>query len=87
MTGTIRANFQKGDQHGSEFTFLTVVASDGMTTSEIEVTVRWAYSGELYPEFETAIREPVIVPGLDGDVAILGDPQHSEAIVTMPEFG
>lgn len=48
-TGAITANFHKPDL-GGEFTFLTLLAGNGASTAQIQVTVRWAYSGEMNPE-------------------------------------
>lgn len=48
-TGGLFGSFFKPDLVGSEFTSLTVVASDGITDVLISVTVRWAHSNEFEP--------------------------------------
>lgn len=48
-SGVLIGQFTKPDLGGSEFTSLTVVASDGITDTLIAVTVRWAYSNEFEP--------------------------------------
>lgn len=82
-TGDIQANFFKEDRLGNEYTVVTLVVSDGLTTSNVEVTIRWAYSLEPGPQPERAfdpVNEPDVVLGA------LGYPEHNHLIVT-PEFG
>lgn len=49
-TGSINANFHKPDLGGSEFTFLTLLVGNGTSSAQVQVTVRWANSGEINPE-------------------------------------
>lgn len=49
-TGAIQANFSKEDRQGSQFTLLTVSATDKLAMSEVRVTIRWAYSNEETPQ-------------------------------------
>ena len=48
-TGVVSAQFTKPDLGGSQFTFLTIVAGDGVNSTNIYLTVRWAYSNESNP--------------------------------------
>jgi hypothetical protein len=48
-SGAITAQFSKPDLGGSQFTSLTIIAGDGVTSTAIYVTVRWAYSNEYTP--------------------------------------
>ena len=50
-SGAISGHFSKPDLGGSEFSFVTVLAGNGTDTAKIQVTIRWAYSGEMNPEF------------------------------------
>jgi hypothetical protein len=49
-SGAVHANFVKPDQPGSEFTFVDVLATDGMSDACVRLTVRWARAGEQFPE-------------------------------------
>jgi hypothetical protein len=52
--GQIFANFMRNDQPGSEFTFLTLIASDNVSASEFDVTVRWASASDPGPILRNA---------------------------------
>lgn len=50
VSGALSASFYKPDRGGSEFSFVTVVAGNGLLVANVTVTVRWAYSNEQNPE-------------------------------------
>jgi len=85
-TGAIQGHFFKGDQQGSEFSFLTIIVSDGMITSQVEVTIRWAYSLELDPQLGmfASDLDPIVVYG--DDFGLL-EATQVEPFVTIPQFG
>ena len=48
--GAISCFMTKYDEQGSKFTSLVVRASDGVSTTDVKVTIRWAHSQETHPE-------------------------------------
>lgn len=83
QTGAVQGHFFKEDQRGSEFTFVTLVVSDGLTTSNVNVTIRWAYSLEYDPQLARSF-DPSSEPELASGVF---EYRESENLVTAPEFG
>lgn len=72
-TGAVRANFTNPDPAGSEWTFLTIQVSDGLDTSLVRVTVRWAPAGEITPRFTPTRTNSDSIDGSVFDSGVLFD--------------
>lgn len=60
-TGNLFADFSRTAEPGSQYTSLTIIASDGLETSTSSVTVRWGNLGEVETPMESHLQDSVRV--------------------------